>query len=200
MSTTNDLTQPNAIRSWTDDPLAVPVTARQLAEYAGLMTGDEPANSPVPQKELLELLLEAATNAVISYTGSELKKRDWHYQADRYPARRQGYGGLGPLAELPAWWVDLPMHPVIKVDAVQYKGVDADEWKADGGRVFVSPQAGVLRIDYQAGYDTVPPWARLAILAIANYLFDNRGCTIKSAVTESGAGAILQPHRRIFGL
>lgn len=198
----NNQTQPNEIASWTDDDLESPVTALEFAVYLGLMQEPEPQVPPAPdpdppQKKMLESILIAATQAVIDYTSRDLKPRTWNYKADRYPDLRQSSTGLAPLVRLQAWWVTMPMAPVISFDSV-----NATEWEGDPrtGRVFVSGLTAPLEITYTAGYATVPEWARQSILAIGAYIFEHRGeCDALDAIEHSIAKMLLRAQKRYVG-
>lgn len=190
----NQQTRPNVVASWTDDDLASPVSAVELAVYLGLIDDDA---SGAPQEAMLEGLLLAATQAVIDFTNVEVVQRSWTAKWDRYPERNVPYGGLAPIAALGAWWVTLPRWPVVSVDSVS-----ADSWTAhlQTGRVELTGPETPLVIEYQAGYDQAPAWAKEAIKLIAAYLYDHRGeCDASDAITKSGAKALLWPRRRFVG-
>lgn len=202
MSYGNYAQRPNEIINWTDDPLMTPVTALQLAEYLGLIfedCGHESATSPgqtIPQEQTLDLMVLAATQAIIDYTGYDSSVRAWHYRADRYPERRPGLGGLAPMPALGQWWVTLPVKPIVSIE-----NVTADDWEADEilGRVFIPGRyERPLTIDYKAGFAELPAWYEQATLEIAGYLFEHRGgCDVGDAIAQTGAKMLLRPYRRV---
>jgi len=194
----HQLSTPNHITRTPVEALTSPVTAAQLAVYLGL-TAD--ISEAVPQQAMLDGLLLAATGAVQGLSGVELVQRNWQYRADRYPAVRDGFGGLAPLPETPAPWIDLGITPIVSVESVTVAGeaqILNQDYRVDGGRVFLSGLGTQITIDFTAGKPT--EWGKQAILATAAYLYEHRGgCEATDAVRQSTAWGLIKPYRVFRG-
>src|SRR5699024_5550238 len=156
----NQRTQRYWITNRTSDELVAAVTVSELAELLGVDDADT----------LLDGIALAATDAVAKYTKVELCKCNWVYSAHRYPERQPGLTGIGAMPALGAWWVDLPVWPVIDVTSVT-----AHDYSFDDGRVFISSPEAPLVIEYVAGYEDVPAALKQAVLMLASFLYEHRG-------------------------
>lgn len=185
----NQTTQPNVIQSWTNDPIVSPVTNQELADFIAVDDTDP----------LLEGLLIAATDAVIKYTNVELVRRNWHWQADRFPERQAAYLGLGSTPAVSQWWITLPAWPLVSVESVT---ADDFGYETHSSRLFVDKPEYPLTVEYKAGYETadVPGVFKHAIMQIAAFMYEHRGdCDAEQAGRRSGAFGILAPHKRYVG-
>lgn len=180
-------TRPNRTASWTNDPVESPVSKSTLADFLGVDATDP----------LLQGLLDAATAAVIDYTGVQVIERDWHWQSDRYPERQPAMTGVGANGALPAWWIDLPAWPATGVTSVTAESFEFDERT---NRLWVTRPVYPLTVDYTAGYSTTPAVFMTAITMMAAYLYEHRGgCDAGNAGHDSGAFGMLRAHRRYGG-
>ena len=202
----NQTTRPNNVSNITADALVSPVLVSDITDFLLLETLDEYD----PQYSVIEGFLLAACQYCIDYTNVELLERDWVYQADYYPSRRRGFGGIDKIPSLNAWWVKFPIWPVVSVESVTANGeeVVADDYELDiaskPARIEFSYGTEII-IQYKAGHATVDeinPRIILAIKMLASYLYERRGaCDINDAGVKSGANGMLdQAKLRIGGL
>lgn len=185
----NQTTQPNAIQSWTNDPIISPVTNQELADFLAVE----------PTDPLLTGLALSATAAVMKFTSVELVRRTWHWQADRYPERQAAYLGLGSTPAVSQWWITLPAWPLVSVESVT---ADDFEFETHSSRLFVHKPEYPLAVEYTAGYETayVPDIYKQAIMMLAAYMYEHRGsCDANDAGRLSGAFGILAPYKRYVG-
>lgn len=193
------ITRPNHVELLPTTELTSPVSAADLAQYLGLIAD---LSEPVPEAEMLEGLLLAATQAVIDASGVQIVERDFSYSADFYPARRAGFGGLGGLPQLGAWWLELPVWPVADVELVvvadDYLEAGVDYERRDNRLLFSTYRDGRVVVVLTAGAAT--QWGAAAVLATAAYLYEHRGsCDAGEAARQSSAWGIVKGRRRIAG-
>lgn len=185
--TGNQQTRPNKIASWTDEPIVSPVNVSALASFLAVDGEDE----------LLEMLLDAATEAVITYTGVQVIERTWHWKADRYPERMPAMTGVAANGALPEWWITLPAWPANEITTVSAEDFTFDKHT---NRLWVTRPTYPLEVEYKAGYVDAPPVFKQAILMLAAYLYEHRGeCDAAMAGEHSGAFGMLKAHKRIAG-
>lgn len=185
----NQTTQPNLIQSWTNDPIVSPVTNQELADFLAVESNDP----------LLPGLALSATAAVMKFTNVELVRRNWHWQADRFPERQPSYLGLGSTPAVSQWWVTLPAWPLVSVESAT---ADDFEFETHSSRLFVDKPEYPLSVEYKAGYETadVPDIYKQAIMMLAAFMYEHRGdCDATEAGRRSGAFGILAPYKRYVG-
>lgn len=195
----NQITRPNHFELLPTTELTSPVSAAELAQYLGLIVD---LSEPVPDAEMLDGLLLTATQAVIDASGVQIVERDFVYTADFYPSRRAGFGGLGGLPQLGAWWLELPVWPVADVELVvvadDHLDVGVDYERRGNRLLFSTYRDGRVVVGLTAGAAT--PFGAAAVLATAAYLYEQRGsCDAGDAVRQSGAWGIVKGRRRIAG-
>ena len=187
----------------TTDPLISPVDGATLADFIGDDYDPEYGNPLIDQLNL------AATQMCIKYTGMELLDRDYTLTMDRMPERQSGYFGVSILAALRAWWINLPVYPVIDISVITVGGdsvlADAEiDLASTPARVRI-PSAGLgdVVIQYKAGHadpDYIPPSILTGIMMLAAYLYEHRGaCDATDAMHKSGAADMWAPHVMYVG-
>lgn len=184
-----------------------PSTKQDLQEFLRL----EPTDC-----ENLQIYLDTANHAVISYLSLALINQQFTLVIDGYPFLGTITKGIAPSNIEFQKWIELPYSSLTMVNLVttidEY-GVETevpdtdyivDEYSTPARLKFTD---GVcvstnnrLKIIYTTGYGTdtenVPYGIRLGILQVAGYLYEHRGeCTPAQAISESGAGMALQPYR-----
>src|SRR5699024_441890 len=177
----NQRTQPNVIRSWTNDPIVSPVTEAELADFLAVEVTDP----------LLSGLALSATAAVMKFTNVELVRRNWHWVSDRFPERQPSYLGLGSSPAVSQWWITLPAWPLVSVESVT---ADDFEFETHSSRLFVDQPEYPLTVEYTAGYETadVPDIYRQAIMSLAAFMYEHRwDCDAAHAGRRSAAVARL---------
>jgi uncharacterized phiE125 gp8 family phage protein len=184
-----------------------PATQQDLTEFLRLDLDD---------CENLQIYLDTATSAVISYLGLALLDQDFTFAIDGYPYSGTPTTGLANSAVRYQNWIDLPYSNIttdLLINTIDEYGnetlVDAEDYVLDTlsipNRVrfinlaFLSEE-GRLKFTYKTGYgndsEDVPNAIRLGILQVAGYLYEHRGeCTPAEAVSASGAGMALQPFK-----
>lgn len=189
-----------------------PSTQQDLTEFLRLDLDD---------CENLQIYLDTATSAVISYLGLALLDQEFIFVTDGFPYNGTAQNGLAPSAVRYQNWIELPysnITTVLEIKTIDEYGVetlvDPDDYVLDGlsipNRVrfinitFLSEE-GRLKFKYTTGYgndsEDVPNAIRLGILQVAGYLYEHRGvCTPAQAISESGAGMALQPFKVITKL
>ena len=166
--------------------------------------------------ENLQIYLDTANNAVISYLSLALITQQFTLVIDGYPFVGTLTKGIAPINIEFQKWIELPYSTITTINTVytidEY-GVETlvpntdyivDQYSTPARLKFTD---GVcvstnnrLKIVYTTGFGTdtedVPNGIRLGILQVAGYLYEHRGeCTPAQAISESGAGMALQPYR-----
>lgn len=189
-----------------------PSTQQDLTEFLRLDLDD---------CENLQIYLDTATSAVISYLGLALLDQQFVFVTDGFPYNGTATNGLSPSAVRYQNWIELPYSNIttnLEIKTIDEYGVetlvDPTDYVLDGlsipNRVrfinitFLSEE-GRLKFTYTTGYgndsEDVPNAIRLGILQVAGYLYEHRGqCTPAQAISESGAGMSLQPYKVITKL
>lgn len=159
------------------------------------------------EQDMVQGIVDTAVEMIADYTGYEPTQRaikvkwDTHPQTERYYPGVVGVGGgLQP-------WIKIPRYPVKSVDAITVAGVPltAADYETDldsnPPRVaFISFGHGAIEMDITTGPAvSVDPRFKQAVLALAAYLYENRGCAFESALKQSGAAAIARPLRIAIG-
>lgn len=171
--------------------------------------------------ENLQIYLDTATSAVISYLGLALLDQDFVFVTDGYPYIGTKSKGLAPSTADYQQWIELPysnITPTLEIKTIDEYGVESvvptEDYLLDGYSIpnrvrFINyaflNDNGRLKFSYTTGYgndsEDVPNAIRLGILQVAGYLYEHRGeCTPAEAISESGAGMALQPFKVITKL
>jgi len=195
----NQRTRPNKVSNRTTDLLQSPVTPKELADFLSIDYCSDDST-------LISSLLLSATQACINYTNIELLEREYTYIADRPIERQAGYIGVGMMHAYRAWWVDLPIYPVLSVDSVLVNDEPA-EYEADllsrPARIEID-NLGRVEITYRAGHASpyeIDAQLLLGIKMLAGFLFEHRGaCDAAGALSKSGAAALWNESRIITNL
>lgn len=166
--------------------------------------------------ENLQIYLDTATSAVISYLGLALLDQDFVFVIDGYPYNGTRSKGLSPSTVEYKQWIDLPysnITTITSIHTIDEYGTESlvvpedyllDTYSTPNRVRFINyaslPDTGRIKISYRTGYgddsEDVPNAIRLGILQVAGYLYEHRGqCTPAQAISESGAGMALQPFR-----
>lgn len=184
-----------------------PSTEQDLKDFLRLDDGD---------CENLQIYLDSATSAVISYLSCALLDQEFTYVIDGYPYQGTVTQGLAPNDVRFKTWIELPysyLTAITSVSLIDQDGeetiIDPENYQLDNYSIpnrlkFTNAMSTTdrIKIVYTTGYGTdseeIPNSIRLGILQVAGYLYEHRGeCTPAQAVTESGAGLALQPFRVI---
>lgn len=196
----NQKLRANKTSNRTTDPLLSPVTAQELADFLSIEYNAADAS-------LYNGFLNAASDACIRYTNLELLQRTYTFKADRFPERQEGYGGVGIMYAYRAWWINLPVYPVISVTTVEVDGETADspQIDLDSRPARVEPkEMGAVEIVYEAGHATaaeINPQLLLGIKMLAAYLYEHRGmCDVNDAIKSSGAATMWDSARVVMSL
>jgi hypothetical protein len=179
----NQRTRPNQSSNRTAEPLASPVDVSDFAEFIGVE----------PTDPMLSGFLLAATQACIDHTNYELLERTYTYKLDRAPQRQAGYTGVGIMASLSAWSIELPLWPVKSIESVTFNGEAATpdfDLDSKPARVEIAGRGAVV-IEYTAGHaepEEIDARLLLGIKLLAAYLYEHRGaCEMTDAIAKSGA-------------
>lgn len=196
----NQRLRANKSSNRTTDALASPVTAQELADFLSI-------DYDAADASLYNGFLLAASDACIRYTNLELLQRTYTYKADRSPERQQGYGGVGIMYAYRAWWINLPVYPVISVTTVEVDGDTADspQIDLDSRPARVEPsEMGAIEIVYEAGHATaaeINPQLLLGMKMLSAYLYEHRGmCDATEAVKASGAASLWDSAKVVMSL
>ena len=167
----------------------------------------------------LDIYLETAKQAVISYLGMALMNQEYTIVFNGFPYQGTVTGGLSRDTAFYEYWIDLPYAKLVEVTEVATIDQDGVETIIDAENYVVDAYStparikfnGVvnrcarLKIVYTAGFGTdtedVPLAIRLGILQVAGYLYEHRGeCSPETAIAKAGAGMALNPYRVISKL
>lgn len=172
---------------------------------------------------LITGLIAAATDAAEKFTGRVFLTRTFQMYLDRWPskaAQREWWDGVREGADVgdPVRAIELPYPPLASVVAVKTYD-DNDEpavWpssnyhvdnKTAPGRLALRMGGNIplptkiingIEIEYTAGYGAsgdVPALIKQAILRIVAYMYEHRGDGGDTAITNTGAGALLGQFR-----
>lgn len=195
----NQRLRPNYQSNRPQTYLESPVTTAELADFLSLEFCSD--------TETLTGYLLAATQACIDYTNIELLEREWVLKMDRNPERQAGFMGAGIMHAYAAWWIQLPIYPVLSIDSIKVAGESVTARSTDldsrPARVEVD-ESGEIEITYTAGHENVQdinPQILLGIKMLAGYLYDHRGaCDITDALKASGAAMMWGNSRMILTL
>jgi uncharacterized phiE125 gp8 family phage protein len=178
-------------------PTDAAASAEELRTLLRLDTQDEDA--------YLETLLKVATESAGRYLSRSLLTTEWTRQYDSLIETKQ----LRPeyRRSVP---VMLTYPPVRSVDRVYIINHDGDETTLTGwyedlasapARVYITEiltgrEIAMLRVDYTAGYTTVPVTIQQGILQHAAYMYEHRGdCSADEARRLSGAQELYRSYR-----
>lgn len=179
----------------TTDPLELPVTVAEFADWMGLESSDQ----------LLYPMLVSATQAVIEYLQHDLIAREWIASIDVIPAKGSSEGISGMLKLARSVYLPYGMTAVSGITVEDVALVENDDYEVliPYGRVDLkSLYRYDITITYNAGFGTsassVPELIKTGIKMLAAWMYEHRGgCSDSgsSAITVSGTAAIIQPYR-----
>lgn len=171
-----------------------------LGEFLGM--GDA---LPASERAVLDGFLQASIERAVQFTGYEPANRAYTFRFDAHPAILRGRGGAGLMPEQLAPWAMLPRRPVDAVNEVRVAGgsvpFEADTVSNPPRVQFdlsavTGVEMAVIEIDTIIGPgDVQSPDPRFvtAVLMLAAYLYENRGCSdTGSALASSGAMTMLK--------
>lgn len=183
----------------TNDLLASPVFASELANYAKL-DSDDP---------MIDTVLLSATSAVFSFLKQDLMTRTWTLTYRYWPSvgapyynqiYRRGYS----LRHC----IELPYTNLVSVDSVLLDGEASTDYLINSGKPYAlefdnfytgNDDANAIEITYKAGFGEstadVPQPIRNAIMMTAGYIYAHNGaCDYNDALAMSGARQLLTPY------
>lgn len=151
------------------------------------------------ENEALAGFIRAARRAVEARGGLSLVEQKWRLVFDRPPAR--------PFA--------LPRSPLVRVDAVEWRGGDG-AWRALEGDLYTVdagpparlgasgpwPAAPAFRVDFVVGWPSagaVPEELRLAVRMLAGHFYENREGAAAERIfaVPLAVDALVAPHRQV---
>ena len=196
----NQRQKPNKVTNRTTDQIVSPVSPRELADFLSVTYSSA-------DDDLYNGFLLAATERCIFYTGIELLQRNYKLKTDYYPQRQAGFSGVGIMHSYQAWWINLPVYPVIEINTVKVNDELVTDYFVDleskPARVETN-DIGAIEIEYVAGHSSpadISPQLMLGITMLAAYLFEHRGaCNISSAIIDSGAASLWSTSRLMVSL
>jgi uncharacterized phiE125 gp8 family phage protein len=173
---------------------ALPVTAQEAADQCRLIDGE--------QANLVLGLMNVATDVVAQMSGRVLAPETWAMSVS---------SASGDLA--------LPKSPVIGVTSITYydpadvlqTAVLADFYVfSDPDSTIIRPKTGktwpvtmaredALTVTFQAGYQTVPPALKQAVLMLIAHLFENREAVVTGTIVSElplGLQSLINLYRR----
>ena len=183
--------------AYTTDPLVAVGTVARLADWLRLDDDTDP---------VLPGLLITATDLVRAYIGKELNPREYIAEWQHWPFEGTAtHPNLSPQNIVYKDRVKLPWAALISVESVEVYGESATY-------TAIIPRAEVclpkiptiestcenpaIKIEYTAGFATVPESIIEAVIMVAGFLFSRRGdCTTTNPIMESGAAQLLTPYR-----
>lgn len=160
---------------------------------------------------MLQSFLDTAIQMLVKYTGYEPAQVTYTLRYDRHPRALRYTGGIAGTGEY-SEWIEIPRRPVKSVDAVRASGSPITDFESD----ILSNPARVALISYNVAFDypsfaeieiditagptgNVDPTFIVGALMLSSYLYNNRGCGTKNAISESGAGSMVRPLKVAMG-
>lgn len=197
----NEFTNRKAGKAVTTDATVSPVSIGDAVEFLGLPSG---MGNPV-----VDSLLLAATDAVVSFTGKDLLTREWTLTHWDWPtwgtlARRNVGMPTGDYRRE----IELPYATTANVLSVESYGEAVTEFEARDASIIIggTGQSGgnddpAIVVVYEAGFgpdaSDVPAAIRQAVLMHAAWLYEHRGeCDADMGIIRSGAASLLAPWRK----
>lgn len=169
-----------------------PVTAESLAQFLGL------PYTAITTDALLDPYILTACEYFVSNTNHDLVSREWTLRLDSYPVDQHGrYEDIITLPISPATSITS-----IEIDSVAYTAFTSDLYSRPNTITFDDVQSGGIVIVYEAGYAdaaSTPASIKMAIMLMAGYIYDNRGCSLQMAWTESGAKILASQYKMYIG-
>jgi hypothetical protein len=172
------------VRSVELENIVSPVTSTDFADWLSL---DNPADPNII------VLLEAATQKAMNFTGRAFLEQTITAQYDGYPGAGTSTLGLDVLQPIPYEWISLPYPKLISIESVTVEFPDGDVEAVTDYQVDVRSQPGRIRfkgqypalntknflvIEYKAGYgdvSDVPRGIKMGIMKIAGWSYEHRG-------------------------
>ena len=155
----------------------------------------------VNETTMLQSFMNTSIEMLVSYTGYEPSEADYTFKYDRL----HNYGCYSD-------WISLPRQPVKSINDVIISGVSTTDFESDiasnPARIYVTslsisisyPGFSSIEVEATCGpIDSVDPRFILAALMLASYLYQNRGCSSKGALSQSGAKDIIRGLRVAVG-
>lgn len=190
-------------------PAVSGLSASDLSAFLGFGDFTTPA-----EDALLQSFIDTAIEMLVKFTGYEPASVDYKIRYDRHPKAIRYTGGISGSGEY-AEWLEIPRQSLQSVNSLTISGdvIDASNYEIDDKS---NPPRVALK-SYDVSFDypsfaeieidiTVGPGAEGAsnifitsALMLASYVYNNRGCNIKNAISESGAANMIRPLRVAVG-
>lgn len=196
----------NAVRT-SARPAVSGLSASDLSAFLGFGDFTTPAEDAI-----LQSFIDTAIEMLVKFTGYEPSEVNYKIKYDRHPRALRYTGGISGVGEYDEW-LEIPRHPLKSVNSLTISGDLVADYEVDTEsnppRValksysvsFDYPSFGEIEIDLTCGpgANGVDPIFITSSLLLASYLYNNRGCNIKNAISESGASAMIRPLRVATG-
>lgn len=188
----------------TADPTAVIVTLAEAKKHCRAEYFDD-------DDAYLQALIDAATANIDGpegWLGRAVREQVLELTIDRFPCAGEN-GRPGQIR--------LPMPTLISVDALEYTATDGTTATIADFREFgvgapyggyilpalsgtwpsVLGDAGSVRIEFTAGYETIPKTIKHAVLLMVGHWYENREAVTDANMSDlpMGVSALLSPHR-----
>ena len=183
--------------AYTTAPLVAVGTVARLADWLRLDDDTDP---------VLSGLLLTATDMVRAYIGKELESRAYIAEWQHWPFDGTAtHPNLSPQNIAYSDRVKLPWAALISVESVEIYGDVADYTAIIPRAEVCLPRiptisgdcsSPAIKIEYTAGFATVPEPISEAVIMVAGFLFAHRGgCETTNPIMGSGAAQLLTPYR-----
>jgi len=166
--------------------------------------------SPIEQA-MLQSFLDASIEMLSKYTGYEPSDINYTIKYDRHPMALDYTGGISGSGEY-SEWINIPRRPVKSVNEIRISDdvitdyeTDTESNPARVGLISYSssynyPSFSEIEIDITCGpTGDVNPAFIVAALLLASYIYNNRGCAMNNAISDSGAAAMIRPLKVAIG-
>lgn len=189
------------MKARTIEPIQPPVTVDDVADFLVLPDSSDPGLTGV---------LIAATSAVIERLGYDLKAREWTATQWDWPVTGTRISpSLAKGTYKLQREISLPYAGILDVLDVELYGMPAEFVQRDDSIViqpkiredyFKTNEHPAIFVRYRAGFgetaEDVPQAIKEALIMLAGYMYEHRGCKIQDAMSLSGAGVVLAPYVR----
>lgn len=181
------------------DPLVLPVTVEEFADYS----------RSDPTDPALEPILTQATQSVIRHIRRDLNIRNWVLRYHEWPYSGTLSKGLAPSSAKLLRSIRLPYADYrgsITINSVHVNGEATTDYRINGDFIEFDTvtitddfDTDALVVDYDVGYNPIPAEITGAILLLATYLLTHRGCDASNAIMQSGASEALEFYNALQG-
>lgn len=185
---------------------AIPgISVAALAAYIGIPGGEA---SMVPEEiSMISSMLSASVERLVEYAGYEPVSVQYEFRYDAHPSAMRYRHGAGPVFGEPTAWIELSRRPLFGSDPVTSVKQNGDEVQLSEVKVDAAsnpPRVQVpllattgddmaqIRIEVNVGDSSPDPRFVSAVLSLAAYTYDHRGCSMSGSLTESGAAQMVR--------